>query len=195
MAYRLYHTEGLIVKTKPVGETSQLCFILTPERGLVVARAEGVRTLASKLRYHLVESAYLRFALVRGREVWRITTAEPLSLFITSTGRQYHRPLLARISALICRLVHGEAEGQALYREVLTGLQFLATADLPLDRWWAFEYLMALRVLYQSGYLPADPPTRSLITSPWSRQLLAAAAPRRRELAQLVNHVLASNHL
>lgn len=158
MSYAVYTTRGFILASAPSGEASKTYSIYTEDFGLIAARAQGVRLLASKLRYNLEEYSLAALSLVRGREVWRITGAEKESLPRASAQ------IRARILNLTRRLVQGEERNDALFSallslmdekvsetailaEVLSGLGYLDKAALKgkSDREMILEINRALK--------------------------------------------------
>jgi recombinational DNA repair protein (RecF pathway) len=114
MSYAVYTTRGFILASAPSGEASKTYSIYTQEFGLITARAQGVRLLASKLRYNLEEYSLATLSLVRGKEVWRITGAEKEPL--PRSGAQ----IRARILHLTRRLVQGEERNDVLFSALLS---------------------------------------------------------------------------
>lgn len=74
--YEVYTTDAFVIQARYVGENDRIYHLMTREYGLIVARATGVRKLASKLRYQLQLFRRVQVALIRGRDFWRITGAE-----------------------------------------------------------------------------------------------------------------------
>jgi recombinational DNA repair protein (RecF pathway) len=113
MSYAVYTTRGFILGSAPNGEASKVYTIYTEDFGLVRAKAQGVRLLASKLRYNLDDFAFGSFSFVRGKELWRLTGAETASL-----GPE-NAPLRARILTLVRRLVQGEERNDGLFKALM----------------------------------------------------------------------------
>ena len=114
MSYSVYSTRGFVLGSAPSGEASKTYSIYTEDFGLVRARAQGVRLVTSKLRYNLDDYAFGTFALVRGREFWRLTGAERVSL--SAVGA----PMRARVLNLVKRLVQGEETNPELFRALVS---------------------------------------------------------------------------
>ena len=109
MSYAVYSTRGWILGSAPSGEASKIYLLYTEDFGLVRARAQSVRLLASKLRYNLEDYSFGTFSLVRGKEVWRLTGAEHSAI------AQKPSPVRARVLNLVKRLVQGEERNDALF--------------------------------------------------------------------------------
>ncbi|MEK7607351.1 MAG: recombination protein O N-terminal domain-containing protein [Patescibacteria group bacterium] len=113
MSYAVYSTRGFILGSTPRGEASKIFLIYTEDFGLVRARAQSVRLLASKLRYNLEDYSFGTFSLVRGREIWRLTGAEKLDL------PELFSLVRARVLNLVKRLVQGEEKNEKLFKILL----------------------------------------------------------------------------
>lgn len=143
MSYAVYTTRGFILGSAPSGEASKIYTIYTEDFGLVRAKAQGVRLLASKLRYNLDDFVFGSFSLVRGKELWRLTGAETASL------EPENAPLRARILSLVRRLVQGEERNDGLFK-ALTLLAQEEAADTDA------EVRILSAVLASLGYLDLD---------------------------------------
>ena len=75
--HHIHHTEAFVLGSSPKGEDSKLLRLYTRELGLVYAHAQAVRKLSSKLRFTLQDFSRASVDLVRGKEIWRVTTATP----------------------------------------------------------------------------------------------------------------------
>src|SRR3989344_2568587 len=131
--YRIYSTEGLILRSRDVGEASKVLSLFTKELGLIHARAQGVREGRSKLRYHLQDFSLASFDLVRGKNGWRVTgarDAENLALFPITEKENAALSILISISSLLTRLLHGEEKNIELYSDVVSSFMILQSATV-----------------------------------------------------------------
>lgn len=117
MSYRIYHTDGYIIDSVNSGESNKVFTLLTSELGTINATAQGVRKLQSKLRYSLQDLAFAKFALVRGKDIWRVTGAEKIVNIYDKKVPVQIRQSLARILAFIKRLSPGEAVNKNVFDE------------------------------------------------------------------------------
>jgi len=148
MSYAVYTTRGFVLGSAPSGEASKRYSLYTEDFGLIHARAQAVRLLASKLRYNLEDFSFCTFSLVRGKEVWRITGAE-------KAGGPFPRPLSllhARVLTLVKRLIHGEEANSELFAVLV---DMFKTPPLAKDI-HAFESLVLVRTLSSLGYMDSD---------------------------------------
>ncbi|OHA92365.1 MAG: DNA repair protein RecO [Candidatus Zambryskibacteria bacterium RIFCSPLOWO2_02_FULL_51_21] len=129
MSYHIYTTKGIILSAQAKGEADRLYSILTRDFGLIRAHAIGVRKSASKLRGALEPVSLSSVSLVRGKEYWRLTSAEVIKRFKKS------KPLF-----LLEQLVAGEATHPELFDAV--------EKYLELD-----ETTLVAQILFHLGYL------------------------------------------
>lgn len=193
MAYHLYHTEGIVLGSIPVGESNRFYFIFTRDLGFVGAAAQGVRELKSKLRGHLTDYVTANVTFVRGRDVWRLTSAEEI-LAVPMQDIEKRR-VIARTSSLVRRLVHGEERNSVLYDCLKDLAAFLRDAPTPLASPLSIEALVALRVLNILGYVAPTEDEQALLELPWSLELVAEGEKRRSILVERVNAALRASQL
>lgn len=138
MSYHIYTTKGIILSTKPYQEADRVYKILTREFGLIYATATGVRRAESKLRGSLEPLRISSISLVRGKEFWRITSAESLGPISQSVSTL--RPL-----SLLEKLVQGEEPHPELFDAIESMLLTSEDSDT--------EVSLASKILYHLGYL------------------------------------------
>ncbi len=148
MSYHIYTTKGIVLSSRPLREADRLYSILTRDLGLIRATALGVRKGASKLRGSLEPFAISQISFVRGKEFWRITSAERLEN-IPSV------PEIARPLQLLEKLVQGEAHHQKLFDVVERYL----TSDMIYhiaEQKEGFEINFVANILHELGYLKRE---------------------------------------
>jgi len=153
-----YETRGIVLSRTPVGEANALIAVLTPEVGLVRARAQGVRRSGAKLSAALATFAESDLVLVRGKEWWRISGAVLHENWFLRMTEEAVRERAGRVVGLLLRLVAGEAQDPALF-SIIAGY-FKALIEFPEERHDAIEILAVLRLLtvlgLDTGGLPKD---------------------------------------
>ena len=149
MSHSIYTTEGFILKSVNFGEANKYFFIFTNEFGLIKATAQGIRLLKSKLRYSLEDYSLAEISVVRGREVWCLTSADK-KINIKEKDKFL---LLSRIFSLLLRLLHGEEKNDLLFKYIKEGVSFLSANALVGDELANFECILALRILSSLGYI------------------------------------------
>ena len=138
MSYHIYTTDALILSARPLREADRVYAVLTRDLGLVKATALGVRKEGSKLRGSLEPISFAKLSLVRGKEYWRITSAE--SEMVVEPKPEILRPL-----SLLEKLVQGEAHHPELFEAIK---DFLAKEIND-----EFETLFVATMLFHLGYL------------------------------------------
>lgn len=138
MSYHIYTTKGLILSERSLREADRVYSILTRDLGLIRATALGVRKESSKLRGVLEPIALATISLVRGKEYWRITSAELIE-------RIQARAEIVRPLVLLGKLVQGESAHPELFDIVEKGLMD--------ERGEMGEEQFVAQMLYHLGYL------------------------------------------
>lgn len=193
MAHHIYHTKGVILGSVAIGESNRFYKIFTEELGLIGATAQSVREERSKLRYALQDYAWIDLDVVRGREVWRITSAiEDTSKSFVRLGEK-ERAVFAHTAKLVLRLVHGEGKDEVLFNEFLKLRRFLefAGSDLAL-----VEVLVTLRIFARLGYVVLEKYPESILQGGYEEGILADFQEHYLEKARIdINNALRESHL
>lgn len=196
MAHQIHHTRGVILGSSPAGESSRFYKIFTEELGLVGAKAQSVREGKSKLRYVLQDFSWVHVDLVRGKEVWRITSAQADSVHTYEGALSVKsRKIFARACGLVARLVQGELRDQNLFHELSAFSAFLVKSGDLGEQGKVAEAIMALRVLAHLGYLEEGTQHDAISFTEWSLPLLDTLAPRYSSMVVDINTALRASHL
>ena len=121
-------------------EADRIYTIMTRNLGLVRATAIGVRKESSKLRGNLEPLSLSTISFVKGKDYWRLTSAE----FIQNIPSI---PMIARPLALIEKLVQGEAPNPELFDAVEKSVLSPELCDEM------FETNLVSKILFHLGYL------------------------------------------
>lgn len=156
MAHHIYHTHALVLRSIHKGEANKILVLYTKELGLIFATAQGLRLAKSKLRYALSDYSYARVDLVRGKEVWRVTSAMPLANFAPLIRQDRGGLFLSRVTRLLERLLPGEEGTPLVFDDVLTAFYFLLEHGVETGVYEATELSLVLRVLKHLGYVGSD---------------------------------------
>ncbi len=183
-----YNTRGIILFRKLTGEANEFVTLLSPELGLLRARAQGVRQSGAKLSSALVTFAESDFILVRGKEGWRVTGAILVNNWFTCLSLPASRMCAARISGLLLRLVVGETLDKDLYPTFLEFLSALHT--FPEEMHDAIEILAALQILSALGLAEGMLSTERILFS--KETLLLLSKNRARYIARINKGIVAS---
>lgn len=178
--HAVHTTPGFVIGSKPYGEADRLLYIFTRDLGLVTAVAQSIRLERSKLRYSAQDYDFGNFSLVRGRELWRLTSA------------QASRPMgdlttVARIALLLRRFLHGEEANQELFDCV--------RAFIESEAHEALEHLTVFRVMSALGYIAHDSETGMFVGDAIDKEVLDEALARKTALVRHINRALKESHL
>ena len=178
-----YETRGIVLSRSPLGEANVFVTLLTPDLGLVRARAQGLRRPGAKLAAALATFVESDAVLVRGKESWRLAGAVLQENWFIRLRHHIPRMRAARVSGLLLRLVAGEAHDPTLF-PIVRGF-FDALAALPEDAHEAAEVLAALRVLAALGFDAGEIPSGA---SPFAPELLVEITKNRTSYITRINH-------
>lgn len=196
VSHNIYKTEAIILGSRNSGESNRLLFLLTEELGFIVALSQGVRNLKSKLRYHLEDMNLINVELVRGKEVWRITSAEVIKNYSKSLLSNERKAKSAgRIFSVLRRLMHGESKNRELFEDVSQFLLFIEKEDLTPERLLLLEVLANLRVLHHLGYGSDEESIKIFLSGIISAELIDSLGAIRKKAIMEVNRALGESHL
>lgn len=184
--YALHTTPALVLGSFPVAESSRTYRLLTRDLGLVYARAQSVRELKNRNRFALQNGTLTTVTLVRGREVWRVTT--------TRLEDEARAPLpLRRVFELTHKLTPIEDRTIDVFTPLWSALS--ARESVPHE---ILEPITALRVLSALGYVARpfnnDHVERYLASNDFSDALLRCFPGDRVHVFRAINNALRAAH-
>lgn len=154
MSYGVYHTDMIVLAVTPSGDASNIYTLLTRELGIIRAKAQSVRNVASKLRFGLQYLSLGTVDIIRAKDFWRIVgVANENTLLPTDV---YHKPL-HRIVSLIARIVPQDERNEQLY-DVIVQASELFTQHTNDDHHGAIEIVSVARILELTGYWDGELP-------------------------------------
>lgn len=190
--HHIHHTDAFILSSRPSGEDSKTFTLYTRELGLVHARAQAVRKISSKLRYTLQDFSRASVDLVRGKEVWRITTASPVDSAKEIRIDAETERVLARIASRIARFAPGEEPNDEIF-DALVDLYAMLGEERSDDDLSTIELYIAARLFVSLGYISRD----AISIGADSRAVPHALSDEtfRKQLISDINRALESSHL
>jgi len=196
MSYHIYHTEALILSHTNTGESNRYYKLFTKDLGLVGASAQGVRHLRSKLRYSLQTLSYAHANLVRGKNTWRIVRAESISAFDSLKKAPQKRAIIARVSGLLARFLHGEGRNKELFDEMMSASAFLESNDFTKDELDAVEIILVMRILNDLGYWGRhEKLERFTAGGIWDREIVGELKSKKSEALKTINSAIKETQL
>lgn len=193
----MYHTPGLVLGARGVGESNSLLTIFTRELGMIEASAQAVREVKSKLRFSLREFSFSELSLVRGKQGWRITSAILDTNLSDSCGPGTETlSCAARVSGLLQRLVAGEEKNEQLFDMVTSALRFLSKEGLVGEELANAECVAVLSILHELGYVQDDAAFQPFIGRvEWNREIIQSIAPLRSRVIAQINASLRESQM
>ena len=193
--HHIYTTEAIVIKSMPMGEANRIYFLLTRDLGFIKATAQGVRLAKSKLKGHLLTFSLVKISVVKGKDLWRITSAE--SIVQNGVIRDYAKlSVLFNSSALLLRLIHGEEKNEKLFECVESTYIFCRDADPSHEDLKNTEILTVLRIMHFLGYIKkAEGLSIFAESTNLTPELLADFIPKSKAAVLEINRALKETHL
>jgi recombinational DNA repair protein (RecF pathway) len=193
MAYHIYTTKALVLRRIPY-EGNVTYLLYTRELGLIFASATGVRKSESKLRYALQEYGVCTVSVVKGKHVWRITSAIPEYNIYLHAIEQKSKSIVAHVCSVISRLIQGQEKDEQLYDTCVAGLEhIICTEGSKVE---LIEIIVLIRILSLLGYVSVQ--TYPHILAPYTtydEDLYAYVDKQRIQLVAVINKGLQESHL
>lgn len=183
-----YSTEAIVLGRSPLAEASATIALLTPDFGLVRARAQSVRSSGAKLAPAVPTLAECDAILVRGKEVWRLSGANLATNYarlLTPDARER----AGRIARLMLRMMHGESSDSAPFYIFKRYLEALPT--IQEEEGEVAEALAALRILRALGLDAGELPEGD----GYDEAVLTTAHAQKRDLILRVNRGITASGL
>lgn len=180
--------------SKNFGEAGKYYSIFTRDLGLVLARADGVRKLSSKLRFVLQDFAYLQIDLVAGRDIFRVTNALKTGRLEQVAKQPETFGVFKNIAVLLKRLLTGVEPNQALFADLLNGLFILEKVETK-EGLHSIEAVIVLRILHNLGYIGGSKMLENLARSPFEENLIFEVSKSRIQVLRHINKALRGTQL
>lgn len=192
MAHHVYTTDAFIIESANSVEANKVLTLFTRELGMVRAVAQGVRLQKSKLKFAVQEYSFSTVSLVRGKEVWRLTNAKPVSsLYHTYKHHPEVIHVIAQIFVLLKRLIPGEEKNEKLFEFLSKSFEYLA--QLPDIK--SFERIVVVNILHILGYIGQVPELEIFINPTWNSDILEAMELQAKIATREINRALRESQL
>ncbi len=145
------NTDGLVIRTRNIGEADRLITILTRECGVLDAFVRGARRLKGRLASSTQQFSYAKFILFKSKDAYVVDEAEPVRLFF-EFGNEVEKISLAYYFAELALVLspHGD-DAESFLRLMLNTLSFLIDGK---REGVLLKSVLELRLLAMSGYMP-----------------------------------------
>jgi DNA repair protein RecO (recombination protein O) len=169
--------------------------IYTLEHGLINAAAQGIRLNKSKLRFSLQDLSYAKIDLVRGRDIWRVTSATPINSFSIAQSNIDSLALMLRVSKLLERLCSGEEGNKDVYVDVLQSFFILDNEEVSTETREALELHLVLRILNRLGYIGDNKDLTSYLNGGFEQDMAKDVLFNKRSIVLAINQALRESQL
>ncbi len=150
MSQRMFRADGLVLRTRPLGEADRLVTLLTREEGKFEAVAKGARKMKSKLAAGVDIFSYGHYTFHRGKTWPVITSQDSIEQFTWFRDNPALYPYGIYMGELVDRLVSGEEPCSNTFNLLLEGWKLLGSGVDSYILCRSFE----LKLAHLAGYSP-----------------------------------------
>lgn len=193
--HHIYHTHGFVLSSINKGEANKMLIVYTREMGLVRAMVQGIRLSKSKLRFALQDFSYAKVDFVRGRDIWRITSASTITSFPYARSDKQSILLIARVGKLIERLCDGEDPNEKIFDDLIQALYLLDDTNISATSREALELYLVLRIMNDLGYIGESEIFNKYLSSSFDYTQMESLLKERQHIINHINKALNESQL
>jgi DNA repair protein RecO (recombination protein O) len=194
MHHHIYHTQGFVLSSRNVGEANKILTVFTRELGLIRATVQGIRLNKSKLKFSIQDLSFATIDFVKGKEVWRITSAKSITSFPLARANNDSLVLIMRISSLLERFCGPEISNEKIFDELIQAL-YILDDNVENSTREALELHLVLRIMHELGYIgESDLLSRYLATS-FDKDKTENLLKERQSIISHINKALSESQL
>lgn len=146
-----FTTDGLVINEKVTGESTRLLTVLTRERGVIRAFANGARKMKGSTSAATDLLCYSSFTVSRSRDTYSISEATPLEVFFDLRSDIVKLSLAQYFCELASAIVPENVESEVYLRTLLNSLHFLCKGDKDVN---LIKAITELRLISVAGFSP-----------------------------------------
>jgi DNA repair protein RecO len=198
MSYTKYRTEGIILGGSNTGEADRIYNIFTREFGLLRIKAQGIRKLESKLKFHLQNLYLVDLYLISGKGGWRVAEAYKIKSLTNIFEKDKNKlQSSTRILLFLKRMLFDENSQLDIFETVTDGLYFMETeSDLDREDVSSVEALIILRVLRNLGYIKDNHNFKNLLSNnDYNKNTLLVTKNSKPLIIKEINQSIRASHL
>lgn len=151
--YSKLSTQAIILKSDDIGEKDVFLSIFTREFGFVYAKATGVRTKSSRLRFSLQPMTLCFISLVHGKTGWILTNATFFKSYYFESVKQIQKQTITKILYLLGRLYIGEEANTELFDFIEEKLNIASGDTVGGEEVKTLEVFIVFKILEKLGYV------------------------------------------
>jgi DNA repair protein RecO len=163
--------------------------------GLVRAAAQGIRLHKSKLRFTLQDFSYVKVDLVRGKDIWRVTSAKHISSFPFARSSSFSLLLITRVNKLIERLCTGESPNESIFDDFMQALYLLDDENISQSSREALELHLVLRIMNSLGYIGDSEILTKYLSTSFDHSKIESLLRERQSIISHINKALNESQL
>jgi DNA repair protein RecO len=162
----IIHTDAFVLKSVESGEANKRVWLFTREFGLIVATVQGVRKAGAKLRSHITDYCYIHADIIKGRDVWRLVSAQiQENPFFGDYDKLRARSYIRALS-LVQRFCIEEGVEPELFEHLH---KVMETLTVPSTNAAFFDTVVLWKILVLLGYLDLTEDLQELFTTDLSK--------------------------
>lgn len=196
MAYHLYVTEALVMRTVAYGESEAQKIIFTKDLGLIRARVQSIRRISSRLRFSLQDFNHSKISFVHGKGGWKIVSAKlETDLYSEFKNEKEKVILLGKIFLLTERLTPQEEKNSDIYNALLHSIAALKKYSQK-EEIQSIECMYILKLLHYLGYLSDSSVFKPFIeTIEFNETCHQYMLKHKTKIIQEINKIIKETHL
>lgn len=188
--HHIYHTDAIILSSENSGEADKNFLLYTKELGFIYAKAQGIRYEKSKLRFALQTYSLARLSLVKGKAVWRITTATPLALFYNKEVPTFVFETFQNVTNTLKELVPGEIPDKRIFEDLRNAFLYMSGQKITNEQVKDVELCLLLRILYYLGYVAESKDFADILEDTFSFYTFLYQNLSKKKVVQTINNAL-----
>jgi DNA repair protein RecO len=194
--YSKLSTQAIVLKSEDVGEKDVLLSLFTREFGFVYAKATGVRTQSSRLRFALQPMTLCFVSLVHGKTGWILTNATFFKSYYFDSTRQIQKQITVKILHLLGRLYIGEEAHIDLFDFIEAKLNLILEAHLESEDIKQLEIFIVFKLLEKLGYVEDHKTIAPLAKSDeYTEQIKQYISEYKTQIAPFINSAIRTSGL
>lgn len=193
--HHIYHIHGFIISSRASGEANKMLTIYTRELGLVHAMAQGIRLSKSKLRFTLQDMSYAKIDLVKGRDIWRVTSATSISSFPVARTSRDSIVFMSRMASLVDRLCRGEEGNEIVFDSLIQAFTLLDDENFGTESRSALELHTVLSIVHALGYVGESDDIQDYLGGQFSHEKTDRLLKEKKSIISHINRALRESGL